>query len=265
MSRRLQWSAAAASVILFAATQGCTGQPADDQVDSSPAGWPDSLSDFSFVWTAEPDIDLKTGAPVTVRAYMESYYLADAMNDNKYLYPGFAHAVDENAPDGLFDGTQELWPPSDGADTLVGVFRQHILRVEHRSNREVVVFGCMFTFDSGTEVEDGYRVNASPFPHGGINPFRIALTTPQSETMLPPQEGPSRAALSDVFGGWRVTNHQGGFSLTNEWTDKGNESEACQARADALHADRRLVPASTYPRSDFEVLPAAPGWPEKAQ
>jgi hypothetical protein len=34
------------------------------------------LNDLTIIWTAEPGIELTTGAAVAVRAYVESYFLA---------------------------------------------------------------------------------------------------------------------------------------------------------------------------------------------
>jgi hypothetical protein len=56
------------------------------------------LNDFSMAWSAEPGIDLTEGPAVPVRAHMESYLLAWVTGDDRYLYPGFAKAVDPNQP-----------------------------------------------------------------------------------------------------------------------------------------------------------------------
>lgn len=74
---------------------------------SPTAGWPESLNDFTVTWTAEPGIDLTNGPTVVARAYLESYYLAYLTTDNKYLYPGFAQAVDANQSNGP-EGTEKL-------------------------------------------------------------------------------------------------------------------------------------------------------------
>ena len=57
---------------------------------------PDKLSDFRFRWTAEPGIDLYSGAAVPLRAYAESWRVAQMMSDMSAAYPGFERAVPAN-------------------------------------------------------------------------------------------------------------------------------------------------------------------------
>lgn len=231
--------------------------------ESSPAGWPESLNDFTVTWTAEPGIDLTTGPTVVARAYLESYYLAELTADEKYLYPGFAQAVDNNQADEP-DGTEKLWPVLDGPDTWVGTFRHHLLPVE-RSDRDVAVVGCLYTYDSDVMIGDNLKANTEPGPYGGINAFRIGLFAPKDEeSPLPPQQGPSRAPFTNVFGHWEVTNHQGGFLATAEWPNHGDDSEQCPRHSGKTLEERKLYPGPTYLRSDFPVLPATPGWPARS-
>jgi hypothetical protein len=244
---------------VLVASVGCAPQ-SHEAPESPPAGWPEALSDFTVAWTAEPGIDLTTGPAVVVRAYVESYYLAYLTDDEKYLYPGFAQSVDANNPDGP-DGTEELWPLRDGRPhAWVGTFRQHILRVE-QSDQGATIYGCLYTYDSGVLVGDKFKAATEPGPYGGFSPFRIGLKVPGNNEPTAPQEGPLRAPFTNVFGGWRVANHQGGYVLTAEWPDRGREIEQCRAKAPAPPENRQFFPARTYKRSDFPVLPATPGWP----
>lgn len=247
---------------VLAAAVACTPQ-SQKVSESPPAGWPEALNDFTVAWTAEPGIDLTAGPAVAVRAYVESYYLAYLTDDDKYLYPGFAQSVDANSPDGP-DGTEELWPLRDGRPhAWVGTFRQHLLRIEE-SNQNVAIYGCLYTYDSGVLVGDKFKAATEPGPYGGFSPFRIGLKGPGNGEPMAPQEGPSRAPFTNVFGGWRVTNHQGGYVLTADWPDRGKEIEQCRARAGTPPENRQFFPARTYKRSDFPVLPATPGWPAAA-
>lgn len=242
-------------VVMILVVVGCrsndTGAP-----DPPAAGWPGLLGDFTVTWTAEPGIDLTKGAAVAARAYMESYYLAYLTDDEKYLYPGFQQSVDANDPDGP-DGTEELWPKPNGSETWVGTARHHLLRLD-RSDRDVAVVGCVYSYSSGVLTEDGVQANIGGMgPYAGINAIRIGLQAPESEEVnLPPQRGPSRAPFENVFGGWRVTNHQGGFLLQANWDGAGNDKQQCLSRAEG-------TPESRASQSDFPALPATPGWPAK--
>lgn len=248
----------AASMMALAA---CSPDPGVKS-ESLAAGWPKDRSDFSVVWTADPAIDLTSGPSVAVRAYIESYYLAILTGDDKYLYPGFSEAVERNADTGKFDGTQELWPQTDSTETWVGTFKQHILRVDE-SGPTVTVVGCLDTSESGSLIGNSFKANIGQNPNSGVKAFRVQLKTPGPEhnEALPPQVGPSRAPFNDVFGGWRITNHQGGFVLTAEWPDRATDLQMCQALASAMNKDQRFFPALAYKRTDFPVLPPSPGWP----
>ena len=258
MAGRFARLSAIIGAAVLIASVGCAPQ-AQKAPESPPAGWPEALNDFTVAWTAGPGIDLTARPVVVARAYIESYYLADLSDDEKYLYPGFAQAVDANEPDGP-DGTEELWPPFDGPDTWVGTFRQHIVRIE-KSDQNVAIYGCLYTYDSGVLIGDKFKAATESGEYGGINAFRVELKAPTIEEKLPPQEGPSRAPFTNVFGEWRVTNHQGGYVLTAEWPDNFRDKQQCLKHAPNAPEDRQFFPARTYKRSDFPVLPATPGWP----
>lgn len=214
-----------------------------------------------MTWTAEPGIDLTTGAAVVVRAYLESYYLAYITTDEKYLYPGFQQSVDANQPEGT-DGTTELWPKPSRPKTWVGTARQHLLRIE-RSDRDVTAVGCMYSYGSAVQTEDGFDPNVGGIgPDAGVSAVRIGLRAPANDdVVLPPQQGPSRAPFDNVFGGWRVTNHQGGFILLAQWDGAADDEAECVSRADRAPENRTFTPGGAYPRADFPTLPATPGWP----
>ncbi|WP_233272149.1 hypothetical protein [Mycolicibacterium smegmatis] len=251
-----------ALLLLLLVCASCGSEGSEPPPVSSPVGWPESLTDFTVTWTAEHDIDVTSGASVVVRAYLESYYLAELADDEKYLYPGFAQAVGKNQADGP-DGTEKLWPELDGPDTWVGTFRHHLLRVD-TSDRDVAVIGCLYTYDSGVMVGTNLKANMEPGPYGGINAFRIGLLAPENDgPPLPPQQGPSRAPFTNVFGGWKVTNHQGGFLATAEWPNHAEDNEQCLRLSGLTPENRKFYPGTTYQRSDFPVLPATPGWPAK--
>jgi len=256
---RLQKSLVACGIALsILGVTGCEAKSQETTV-SPPAGWPEALSDFSMTWTGEPGVDLTSGPAVVVRAYIESYYLARATDEEKYLYPGFAQSVDANNPDGP-KGTEELWPSANRPRTWIGTLRQHILRVE-QSEQNVVAFGCMYTYESATVQGDEIRKNTEPSPYGGISAFRVGLKAPNTGHTQDSQAGPSRAPSTNVFGEWRVTNHQGGYLLTSEWPDRGQDIDECRARAGGTTASRQTVPERAYTKSDFPALPPTPGWP----
>ncbi|MDT5358678.1 MAG: hypothetical protein QOC69_440 [Mycobacterium sp.] len=266
MGRQLMRSAFAAVVTFVAvAVAGCTTKAPDQpKPEPPPAGWPAQLDDFTITWSAEPGIELTTGAAVVVRAYEESYYLATITDDDKYLYPGFVKAVEANQP-GKRDGTEDLRPESSTSETWVGTARHQILSVT-RSDRDVTVLVCAYLYGSAAKQQFDYAANVgSDFNlNSGIYPLRIGLRAPEdANTELPAQEGPSRAPSDNVFGGWKVTSHQGGYMTTSRWDDYDRDQATCIEKAGGTPESRHFLPGGGYSRSDFPTLPATPGWPEK--
>lgn len=235
-----------------------------------PAGWPSALESFTMAWTAEPGVDLVTdGAVIAARAYVESSYLASITNDAAYLYPGFADAVEPNQTSGP-PGTSDLQPEigTSGPNVYVGTVGQRVMNVA-RADRDVTVSVCTFTYGAAIERPNG-RYNAIVgqgfVPGPGIYPMRIGLRTPDiGQASLPAQQGPSRAPFDDVFGGWKITSHQGGYlASTSRWPEYDSDVAACTAKADAELANRHVSPTEAYPIAEFPTLAATPGWPDDA-
>ncbi|RFZ46823.1 hypothetical protein MSS2_05365 [Mycobacterium marinum] len=254
-----------------------------------------------MVWTAEPGIDVTAWPAVVVRAYTESFLLASITRDDKYLYPGFAQSVDPNKSIHDPISTQFLWPKTDDPrePRWVGTQRDHILSVtthdpistqflwpktddpreprwvgtqrDHilsvtTSGRDVTVIVCEYTFGTASESRfgRGYAPHAAGSdPYAGVDEMRITMTAPAKPALpLPAQQGPARAPSVDVFAGWRITSHQGGWfaqaGVGSDWPRAVEDEDACIVKAPP-HPD--LVPGEEYDRSLFPTLPASPGWP----
>lgn len=268
--RRVLRTFTAMSSIAVSVATGCgsgdhSGEVASPTSAAPPIGWPPILNDFSVVWTAEPGIDVTTWPAVVVRAYTESYLLVSITGDDKYLYPGFKQAVDPNKSIDDPTGTRFLWPKTDRKTEgpWVGTQQAHILSIA-TSGRDVTVVACEYLFGTAQAHGHGYTPNiAAPPPDSGIDPMRITMTAPTNPgPQLPAQQGPARAPSIDVFGGWRITSHQGGYfaeyGLSSEWPDVATDTEQCRAKA-PQHPD--LLRGGEYPRADFPTQPASPGWP----
>lgn len=261
---------AASSVATMLLVAACAFHPHTDaaaQPDSRPpAGWPESLNDLTVVWSAEHGIDLTAGPAVAVRAYTESYLLASLTGDDKYLYPGFEHAVNPNKTVNDPMGTQQLWPDTGRPPNLwIGTEQQHILSITF-SGRDVIVVTCEYVFGTAEPGRHGDYADhyVMPEPDGGIDPMRITMTAPTDPgPPKPPQQGPARAPSADVFNGWKITNHQGGWFVTSgvgsDWPTWHDDHDKCLAKAPP-HPNL-VRGGGAYPRSQFPTLPAVPGWP----
>lgn len=235
-----------------------------------PERWPANLSDFHFVWTTEPGIDLLTGAAVVARAYTESFLLASFGGSLDYLYPGFSRAVDKNQPVGSAPRSViALWPEPDTDPTpSVGTAREHILRID-QNGRDVAVIACYWTVGTALQKPNGqYRIKGNPPPYTGVYVDRVDLVAPAEPQLLPPQRGPSNYPFTDVFGNWRVVGYlhpMGAGDLQPEWPEYTQDLDACTAKSPEPLERREYLTSADRPRSDFPTLPASPGWPAESQ
>jgi hypothetical protein len=254
MTNALKTCAVLLSVVLSVACRAETPEKAPA------AGWPQDLRNFSIVWTAEPGIDLVTGPTVPVRAYVESFLLGELTGDEKYLYPGFTGAVEDK------------WRPAGSGVTgsWIGTQTNHLLSLEH-SGGNVNAIGCMYTYDAASpHGDDKYESQAVPpgAPEAGITAFKVTLSAP-SETPGPgePQQGPARTPFDDVFGGYKVTGYFGGYFSAKGadaiWPENQQATADCIAKAPDPLERRKFLSQHYLPRSEFQTLPAAPGWPAK--
>jgi hypothetical protein len=225
------------------------------------------LESFTISWTAEPGIDLATnGAAIATRAYVESYYLAAFTEDDKYLYPGFSEAVAPNESGGP-PGTSGRRPVhvKSEPDVLVGTARHRVLGIA-RSGQDVTLTACAYLYGAAIERPNSQYnalVGNGFAPGPGIYPIRIGLRAPNdSSDHEISQQGPSRAPYDDVFGGWTITSHQGGFlASTSRWAEYDRDLATCTTKADTALSSEHLSPTKLYAAADFPTLPATPGWP----
>jgi hypothetical protein len=272
-----------AVVLLVVGLAGCGGgeEPAPRPTF---ANWPEALQDFRFRWDAEPGIDLVSGPAVPLRAYLESYRIAQLTHDIDAAYPGFERAV------------PPLPPPHSDAPAQLGYIRPtlegepfgppgpfygneyfHILELTaiEGGYRAYVCDGMYKIF---RESEDpGKYVAAIRFDSGAspdIKVWRVEFTdTPPVPTAPPmvtaPQKGPNPAPVNDVFGPWWIS----GASDFNWGTLITSESTA----GETVDGPRRLsqcgnrVPDTRHGREAFmksevdtppTAEPAEPGWPD---
>jgi len=270
MNSQPMTGSAALLMAFVLAVAGCTPKAPEQPAPSPPAGWPAELADFTFVWTAEPGIDLAADrAAIAARAYTESYYLASITENDKYLYPGFADAVEPDQPGGSPD-KQQLHPELGHADpgVWIGTLRHHVLGID-RSGRDVTLTACAYVYGTARDMpeSDKYTANIGPDYdlNSGIYPMRVGLRAPaESESKSPAQEGPSKVPYDDVFDGWKVTSFLSDYMTeSTPWPDKEGDLAACTAKADGPPESRHFIPRRPYSRSDFPTVPATPGWPAK--
>lgn len=231
------------AIVVAAALLSACG-PSTTKTDSQPpstdsgqgqqfANWPATLNDFRFHWTAEPGIDLATGPSVLLRAYLESYDVAEYTFDLDKVYPGFLRATppntDWNAPGALVQltgirplGYYNTKTPED-ARPHYGFLPLHVLELAPLgAGYEATVCSAEYASFIESTVRPGKFISLAtddktgePRKSGSTSGVfvhriqftqhdpRVGLTPPQPPNV--PQMGPAPAPGGDVFGNWFVT------------------------------------------------------------
>lgn len=282
-----------AALLLTLGTVGCHGRddPTPSPVEPKFANWPDTLDGFRFRWTAEPSIDLLSGAAVPLRAYLESHRIGDMTFDADNVYPGFKRAVPEMGKP-IDKSTSnlpfELWyiqPATDAEFAFIqpmpfyGNEYFHILELTRIETgyRAYVCDGQYKVFRQGDSPDTYVPVFAPtekyPDPdldNAAIRVWRIEFTDRPTAsdpnappTVTAPQKGPNPAPLGDVFGPWRIT----GASPNTSW---GPRAELDPRYQDLRQQCLDRMPHEAAQRQAFYTSqldtpppaePAVPGWP----
>ncbi|MEZ0358528.1 hypothetical protein [Mycobacterium sp. SA01] len=252
---------------------GCDKTPAT-QPTRQHERWPATLSELTFSWSAEPEIDLLTQPIAVVRAYFESIVLAGAGGSDDYLYLGFDHAVKREEPVDYSHYSLNLWPelgyPRKSPE--VGSRLLHVLRVA-QDGQYVTVVMCTWDWGAAVQKPDGRYATLWQAPKTDIDVERISLLAPTGSAIsaAPPQKGPSRYAMTDVFGKWRIVGRLSRSAPSDtlgpgtQWPEYHQDLDACQALAPESVERRQFLTTGEHPRSDFPTLPSYPGWPLETQ
>jgi hypothetical protein len=192
-----------------------------------------------------------------VRAYIESFLLGGLTGEQKYYYPGFV------------DAAEEQWRPGGSSTTRspVGTMTNHLLSLDS-SDSAVTAIGCMYTYGAASAKGNEYEAWAVPpgTPEAGIMAFKVTLTGPSEPSARSgPQQGSARTPFHDVFGGYTVTGYFGGYISAKGadpiWPEYRRSTDQCIAKAPDPIERRKYLSTNYLPRSEFPTLPAKPGWP----
>jgi hypothetical protein len=291
----LRWFSVCLTVALIAACGPPTQGPTPDtssQPDKLFPNWPLLLNDFRFHWTAAPGIDVTTGPAMGVRAYLESYSIAQTTFNADNVYPGFNRATPENQPrEGNF-----LWQlvnvrpmghpftarPED-ARPHFGYEAFHFLELTPAGTgyRAIVCSGSYAEFVA-SRTRPGKFVSVSvsdetgqPYARGssGVFAHQVELTQhdPRAGPNPPapvtfPQKGPAPAPDQDVFGNWFITGAS--LSRWGLFDDPRSFRPELEQRCEAAMPtpkDERLAIMIGFKDRPPPHGQAIPGWPAKAQ
>ena len=284
---------------------GCGHSPTASDEEASPtesetlqfANWPVTLNNFRFKWTADPGIDLTTGASVLIRAYLESYIVAEYTFDLNNVYPGFLRAtppnMDRYAEGALLQfigvrplGVENTKTPQD-ARPHYGYVPNHVLELRPIGDGyEALVCSAEYASYVESANRPGKFISiasvdktAKPYrsgPASGVFVYRIeftqhdprvGLTAPQPPTAR--QEGPSPAPIQDVFGNWFVTAES-----TKFWGPVGQPDQPLFPTPELQQRCADSMPQNEAERTEmmtgYKDAPpphgeAIPGWPAESK
>ncbi|WP_157890506.1 hypothetical protein [Mycolicibacterium goodii] len=232
------------------------------------------ISGLSYLWSAEPNIDITNGPAVAVRGYVESLHSVQQTGDIDRLYPGFETAVAPNGPEDGPPDTLGLWPDTEYPlhTPRVGTNKEHILNVSTQGDTVSVVVCDWYYGTALQDSEDSYVFdpnNARPRAEtAGISTMRVTLARGNGDSSpdLPPQTGPASRPSENVFGQWRVVGKLVALGTSSRglelWPTYPEDEAQCIAKAPDSVGRRAFLTSGVHPRSDFPTLPASPGWPE---
>jgi hypothetical protein len=291
---RLRWISFMLVVVLIGGC-GHSAQGPTTKTSSQPGhlfpNWPPLLNDFRFHWTSEPEIDVTTGPAMVVRAYLESYGVAETTFNADNVYPGFNRATPENQQrEGSFlwqlVNVQPMGHPftstPEEAQPHFGYKAFHFLELTPAGNgyRAIVCSGNYGEFVpsasrpgkfSSVGVDDS---NGQPWPRGfsGVSPHQIELSqhdprvgaNPPSPPTVP-QTGPAPAPDQDVFGNWFITGASQSF--WGPFPDPKSFHPELEQRCEAampVPEDERLAIMTGFKDKPPPHGEAIPGWPRDA-
>lgn len=285
------------AAVVCAVALVCAGCSADPEPSGPPApgqtypNWPATLDSFRFRWTAEPGIDLLTGAAVPIRAYLEGRRVAEftagtgsSLPTQFESYPGFGSTV--KRPTGLpWKGPDpvEVWDAYPDAridiagKQLFGNEYFHLLQLDPIDGgyRAYVCDGRYNLFvkkAKGNAYETTEGVGFGKFDY--IFVWRVEVRNHRELPERGPQRGPNPAPADDVFDGAQILAGNkarwGGFEgVPNTGADPSesrtsaeNHRRCLDKMPDSPH-DMGIIAASR-PTEPPAFEPAVPGWPAQA-
>jgi len=233
---------AAMLVMSACGTDAASEAPEPPVVASALYSVPDNAA-YNYRWSADPGVDLLSPEVTVIRAYVESYYLTVRALTPAAGYPGFSEAVDERL---LTDyGNPDQLKKSH----FVGTQFQHLLWMTP-TERGWFATVCTGDYSVMREGPDGRFLNVGST---NIVAETVEIEAPDARAFSKSSEGPERAPVADVFGGWRVVDHV--YSARNQ-----TAFLECRNRMPD-EASNRPAKWDLPHDTPYPTLAPYPGWP----
>ncbi|MGV9712780.1 hypothetical protein ACWDTI_19210 [Gordonia sp. NPDC003424] len=243
--RRIAALAAAALTVLVGGACGrteptpvATSSPAS--ADRIPAAF-----DVTFRWVKGDTFDVTGPDGTFVRAFVESFELANAAGSVNWGYRGFVDA----APSNIAQMIGVYPPPESTANPGVGTaFFTGLRRVDDGPMTRIVL--CRYGYRS-IRNSTGTWDSVTDAPRPVEIDFRRGTRTPTTDG-----HGTSRTPTGDVFGDWYVTRYD--FSAV--YPTPTDDERACASSVPAEVPDREPVRS----KSPWPAMTPSPGWSTSA-
>ncbi|WP_157556203.1 hypothetical protein [Nocardia acidivorans] len=226
---------------------------------------------FSYRWTAAPELDLNSDAAIVTRAVIESAFIAtitrttDKQTIGTYTYPGYTRAVDpairdeDNSLYSVWDaGNLNSWAP------LHGTTYAYLVSLRKPSGdpaaRTIDALTCVWFNGLSTSLEPGKYQSlfvSALLPQA----VELTLTAPQDETprLTALGHGTARFPTADVFGQWSVTSMQ----VKTRWSkkDSGYQDPCATLPSNPVPQEQLNSTDVTFYPNQLPTLDPYPGWP----
>ncbi|WP_454175574.1 hypothetical protein [Gordonia sputi] len=238
-------SMSAALCVLFALV-GCGVQDepgAAISMSSAPDGQVPTDFNTTFRWIPSDTLDLSAPEGTFVRAFVESFEIANAAQSTSWGYPGFSDAAPSN-----IDQMITVYPSkvSDAKPSVGTVFFSALRREDSAYGTRIVL--CRYGYSS---VRSGS--GASPWSSRVDTPRPVEIAFRQQASAPPVRvRGSQRTPGSNVFGGWYVSRYDFAAVYPNPTADQ----RACASNVPASVPNR----SASQGAQPWAPMTPSPGW-----
>lgn len=246
LQRRVQIATLSAVVCAVLALAACQMPRESGQAVPEAAQASDHIpADFNttFRWIPNDTLDLSAPEGTFVRAFVESFEIANAAQSTSWGYPGFAAAAPSNIAQMLTVYPSKV---SEAKPSVGTVFFSALRREDHPFGTRVIL--CRYAYSS---VRDGEGTSAWNSRVDAPRPIEIDFRR-QSDTPPIKARGSERTPDGNVFGGWYASR----YDFAAVYPTPTADQRACAAQGPTSVPNR----AATRGAHPWAPMPPSPGW-----
>lgn len=248
--RRVQTATLAAVLCAVLALAGCGSARESGTAVPEPSQASDHVPpDFNttFRWIPSAALDLSAPEGTFVRAFVESFEIANAAQSTSWGYPGFSDAAPSNIAQMLTVYPSKV---SEATPSVGTVFFSALRREESAFGTRIVL--CRYGYSS---VRDGEGPSAWSSRVDTPRPVEIDV---RQQASAPPVKvrGSARTPGANVFGGWYASR----YDFAAVYPTPTADQQACVAQVPAAVPNR----PARHGAQPWAPMPPSPGWSARA-